>query len=404
MISFGLSDDQAMLQETVRKFAAEELRPNLRAFEKARGVPDDLRRRFHDLGLALVDVPEAAGGMGMGLTTAVLAHEELAWGDPGAAVALWSVGHLPAALVELATSDQAAKLLDRFSGPGAAMKRGALAWSEVGKSLPEAGFATTARKDGDHWILDGEKSFVLNGGVADLYVVFAQIDATAGWKGIGAFAVEGSNPGVTLGVRAEWLGLETAHAASVRFSGCRVDDDARLAGAVATEPAHAARRMFARIAIANAARQVGLARASYESALAYTQDRVAFGKPVAHFQSISFELADMAMEVESARWMVWRAAAEVDKGAKTALASVAMAATHANELGWSVADDGVQLLGGAGFVQDYPAEKWLRDSKTLALIGGTDEANRLVVGHAAMGKHDDLGAGLPASWIQPVVS
>jgi alkylation response protein AidB-like acyl-CoA dehydrogenase len=404
MISFGLTEDQAMLQETVRKFAADELRPRLREYEKARGVPAELERRFHELGLTLVDVPEAAGGMGMGMTTAVLAHEELAWGDPGAAVALWTVGHLPAALLELGTAEQAARLLDRFSGPGAASRRGAVAWSEVGKQLPEIGFTTVARADGDHWILDGEKSFVLNGGIADVYVVFAQIDVAAGWKGIGAFVVEGSNPGLTMGARAEWLGLETAHAASIKLNACRVGPDARLVGAAVTEPVAAARRMFARIAVVNAARQVGLARASYESALAYTQERVAFGKPVAHFQSVSFELAEMATEVESARWMVWRAAAELDKGAKTALTSVAMAATHANELAWHVADDGVQLLGGAGFVQDYPAEKWMRDAKTLALVGGTDELSRLVVAQAALGKHDELAAGLPASWIQPVVS
>jgi alkylation response protein AidB-like acyl-CoA dehydrogenase len=397
MITFGLSDDQQLVQETVHKFAAEELRPRLRELERARGVPEELQRRFDELHLQRIDVPEAAGGMGMGLASAVLAHEELAWGDPGAALALWSVGHVPAALLELATPEQAARLL-------ATVKRGALAWSEMGKSLPEAGFATTAKRDGDHWVLDGEKAFVLNGGIADLYVVFAQIDAAAGWKGIGAFVVEGSNPGVTDGTRAEWLGLETVHAATVLFSGCRVPEAARLAGAAITEPVAGARRMFARIAVTNAARQVGLARASFEHALAYTQDRVAFGKPVAHFQSISFDLAEMAMEVDAARWMVWRAATELDKGAKTALVSAAMAAAHANELAWQVADDGVQLLGGAGFVQDYPAEKWLRDTKTLALIGGSDELHRLVAAQAALGKHDELAHGLPVSWIQPVVS
>ncbi len=405
MISFALSEDQQLLQETVRKFAADELRPNLRAYEKARGVPDELLRRFHELGLALVDVPEAAGGMGMGLSTAVLAHEELAWGDPGAAVALWTVGHVSAALLELGTPEQASRLLARFAGgPGAAQKRGALAWSETGKHLPEAGFATTARPDGDGWIIDGEKSFVVNGGIADLYVVFAQVEAAAGWKGVAAFAVEGGNPGVKPGTRCEWLGLETVHAASVRFTGCRVGAAPRLAGAGLADPVNATRRMFARIALQNAARQVGLARASFEVALEYTQDRLAFGKPVAHFQSVSFELAEMATEVDCARWMVWRAAAEIDKGAKTALTSAAMAATHANELAWHVADDSVQLLGGAGFVQDFPVEKWMRDTKTLALFGASDELHRLVVASAAIGKPHEFGVDLPASWIQPVVS
>jgi alkylation response protein AidB-like acyl-CoA dehydrogenase len=404
MLSFELSEDQAMLQETVRKFAVDELRAKLREYEKARGVPDDLRRRFHELGLLLVDVPEAAGGMGMGTLTAVVAHEELAYGDPGAALALWNVSSLPAAVLELGTPEQASKLLARFGAADGWKKRGALAWTDAGKgkALPEVGFATTARKEGDGWVLDGEKAFVVNGGVADLYIVFAQVDATAGWKGIAAFAVEGANPGVAAGARSEWLGLETAHAGSVKLTACRVGDDARLAGAA--DPVLAARRLFARIGIVNAARQVGLARASYELALSYTQERIAFGKPVAHFQAISFTLAEMAMEVEAARWMVWRAAVDFDRGAKGALVAAAMASTQANELAWRIADNGVQLLGGAGFVQDYPAEKWMRDSKALALCGPPDQLNQLTVAAEALGKPEEFGVMLPVSYLQPVVS
>jgi acyl-CoA dehydrogenase len=156
------------------------------------------------------------------------------------------------------------------------------------------------------------------------------------------------------------------------------------------------RRFFARAQLATAARQVGLARASYETALAYTQDRLAFGKPVAHFQAVSFNLAEMHIDVEAARWMVWKAASELDGGAPTALESVAKAAVQANEAAWRVADDGVQLLGGAGFIQDFPVEKWLRDTKALAMIGGTDELAQLAIA--------GLGNGLPENGIQPVVT
>jgi alkylation response protein AidB-like acyl-CoA dehydrogenase len=402
MLSFALSEDQQMLQETVRKFAADELRPVARALEKARAVPADLQRRFAELGLVLVDAPEAAGGMGLGLTTAVLAHEELAWGDPGAAVALWSPSGVVAAALELGTPEQAKALLARWNGPGAATARGALAWSESGKGLPEVGFATTARPDGDGWILDGAKSFVVNAGIADVYVVFAQIDAAAGWQGLGAFVVDGKAEGLSVGARCAWLGLETVQAGAITLKNVRVPGAARLAGGA--DVVTATRRMFARLAVTNAARQVGLARASYETALAYTQDRTAFGKVVAHFQAVSFTLAEMAMEVDAARWMVWRAAVELDGGAKSALVSAAMASTQANELAWKVADNGVQLLGGAGFVQDYPVEKWMRDTKTLALLSPTDELSRLVVAAQAIGKPDEFGVPLPASWIQPVVS
>ena len=175
------------------------------------------------------------------------------------------------------------------------------------------------------------------------------------------------------------------------LDGVRVDEADRLACDVAR-----LRRFFARAWITTAARQVGLARAAYETALAYTQDRVAFGKPVAHFQAVSFDLAEMHMEVESARWMVWRAAAELDAAAPSAVESAAKALAHANQAAWRVADDAVQLHGGAGYIKDFPVEKWLRDTKTLALIGGSDALAQLVVA--------GIGFGLPESIVQPVVT
>lgn len=399
MISYGLTEDQQMVQETVRKFALDELRPKLREYERAHAIPDELRRKFHELGVSLTEVPEAVGGSGLGTLTAALVNEELGFGDPGAAVALFGAHSVPAALLELGDEAQQKRLLARFVNDG--KKLGAVAWSESGKALPEQGFATTARRDGDAWVIDGEKAFVVNGGRADLHVVFAQVDAAAGWKGIAAFAVEGSNPGVSAGKACAWLGLETVHASSVVFKGCRVADADRLAGG---DPITGARRFFARVALANAARQVGLARASYDTALAYTQDRTAFGKVVAHFQAVSFNLAEMAMELDSARWMVWRGAVAFDTNAPDALALVAKAATHANAVAWRIADDGVQLHGGAGFVQDYPVEKWMRDTKTLAMLAPSDQLHQLVVAADAIGKPDEFGVALPASWIQPVVS
>jgi alkylation response protein AidB-like acyl-CoA dehydrogenase len=394
MISFAVTEDQELVRETVRKFAADEIRPRLRELERD-GVPGDLRDRFAALGLSLVDVPEAMGGLGLDAFTACLVHEELAFGDPGAAVALWGPGFVPEAVMELAAPGQGARILAPFAGPAGARRRGAVAWSEPGKGS-ETGFATRARRDGDGWIVDGDKVHVVNGDGADTLIVFAQVDGAGdGWGGVGAFLVDGAAPGP----RAAWLGLETVPVAPVAVRGCRAE---RLAGAA--DVVVALRRMFARIALVTAARQIGLARASYEHALAYTQDRVAFGKPVAHFQAIAFTLAEMHMDVESARWMLWRAAAELDAGSAGALATVARAAVHANDAAWRVADNGVQLLGGAGFIQDFPAEKWLRDTKALALMGMTSEGHRLSVAAAAVGQPDAFGPGLPSPWIQPVVT
>src|SRR6185312_6983510 len=157
--------------------------------------------------------------------------------------------------------------------------------------------------------------------------------------------------------------------------------------------------VFARAMVINAARQVGLARAAYEFALEYTQDRKAFGKPVAHFQSIAFTLADMAMDVDAARWMVWRAATQLDKGDWS---STVAAAAHANEAAWRVADNGVQLLGGAGYVKDYPVEKWLRDTKALALFAPPSEIAELVAAGFELGHHvSGEGHSLPSTAMQP---
>jgi alkylation response protein AidB-like acyl-CoA dehydrogenase len=375
MISFGLEEDQLLIQETVRKFAAEELRPKLRELEKS-GVPDALRRLFDETGLGLEDV---------GLTTAVLAHEELAFGDPGAAVALSAPFEGARAIAALADETQT----QRFAGRGAAV-----CWSE--RKAPLDGFSTVARRADGGWALTGKKAFVVGAADAELHLVFAQLEgaeAANGWDGIGAFVVERGNPGLRVGDKHALLGLEAVAAHEVVLESCRVSDGNRLLGGGAFQERVAL--LFKRVMLLNAARQVGLARAAYEFALAYTQERKAFGKPVAHFQSIAFTLADMAMDVDAARWMVWKAATELERGQWTATAA---AAAHANEAAWRVADNGVQLLGGAGYVKDYPVEKWLRDVKALALFAPPTELADLTLAGVELGQPM---SGLPSTAIQP---
>jgi alkylation response protein AidB-like acyl-CoA dehydrogenase len=397
MISFALEEDQQIIQETVRSFARDVVRPNYRAWERARGVPAEARRRFHELGLGLLDVPEALGGGGAGMVTAALVQEELAWGDPGAAVALWAPHTAAAALCELGDAAQVGSLLARLEAPE---RLGAVAYSE--RNGPLAGFGTVAERRGDAWVLRGHKAFVVNGGRAELTVVFAQIEPGRGWDGVGVFVVPAGTPGLREGARHELLGLETVPVSEVVLEDCVVPEALRLRGG--DNLAASFTRWLGRVALTTAARQVGLARASYEYALEYTQERKAFGKPVAHFQSIAFALAEMLMDVEAARWMVWRAAASYDRGPSGApdWGLVAQAAVHANEAAWRVADQGVQLLGGAGYIQDYPAEKWLRDTKALALLGPTDQLAQLAVAGAELGQ--TLDTVWPSLAIQPLVS
>jgi acyl-CoA dehydrogenase len=390
MISFALEEDQQLIQDTVRKFAAESIRPHMREWEKTHELPEELRKQFHELGLSLLDMPEAVGGQGAGLVTAALVHEELAFADPGAAVAVWAPHLAAQAILALGDEEQQKRFLARFADTQAHARLGAVAWADQKPVLE--GFTTTAKKDGDGWILDGHKAFVVNGGKADLTVVFAQLEGTSGWKEIAAFVVEAGTPGLNAGERHALLGLEAVHASELVLAGCRVPDANRLRGKIAD----GVKTMFVRWSVVNGARQVGLMRAAYEFALEYTQERKAFGKPVAHFQSIAFTLAEMAMDVESARWMVLRGASELEKG--NPLPAVE-ACAHANEAGWRVADNGVQLLGGAGYVKDYPVEKWMRDTKTLALFQPTSEIAQLSVASAEL--EHAVGTGLPSAAIQP---
>ncbi|HWE29245.1 MAG TPA: acyl-CoA dehydrogenase family protein [Polyangia bacterium] len=379
MISFGLEEDQQIIQETVRKLAAEELRPKMRAFEKS-GVPDSLRRRFDEMGLGLDEVA---------LSTSVLVHEELAFGDPGAAVALSAPYDGNRALVALADDAQRA----RFCG-----KATAICYSE--RKAPLDGFSTVAKRVDGGWALTGKKAFVVGAATAELHLVFAQLEGAEqrdGWDGIGAFVVERGNPGLRVGEKHALLGLEAVAAHEVVLESCKVADGNRLLGGGAL--VERINHIFARAMVINAARQVGLARAAYEFALEYTQERKAFGKPVAHFQSIAFTLADMAMDVDAARWMVWRAATELEKGHWS---STVAASAHANEAAWRVADNGVQLLGGAGYVKDYPVEKWLRDTKALALFAPPSEVAELMLAGDVLGHHISGDPnGLPSTALQP---
>jgi len=368
MISFSPSEDQKLIQDTVRDLAAAQLRPRIREAEAAGKLPDDVARSIHEMGLTTLSLPESCGGQGLALVTAVIAEEELAWGDAAAALAAPGPGAAAYALLEVGDDAQQRKWLLPFSGADGWKRRGALAWSEAGV-FADGAMKTTARKDGTDWVLDGKKTFVVNGGIADVTVVVAQIDPAAGWRGLGAFVVAADNPGLRAGNRQRTLGLDAVHFGEVVLESCRVPAAARLGDGDLTDRLG---RVFARMALAGAARAVGLSRAAWEVTREYCETRQAFGKPIGHFQAVAFTLADRLMDVDSARWLVWKAASRWD-GGTDARRDVAMAGAHAHEAAMRCADDSVQLHGGMGFMRDVPVEKMMRDAKTLALVGPTVE-------------------------------
>jgi alkylation response protein AidB-like acyl-CoA dehydrogenase len=321
MISFAPEEDERLLAESARSFAADFLRPRLREHEAARAVSEEARRTFHSLGLVGMDLPEELGFGGISLVARALAEEELAAGDLGAAVALDATGL--ACEVLRAFPGQRKRLLTPFLDDP--LRRAALVVGRL--TLGGARAQLLVRIDGDAWAAEGAA-----GAVEDRDV----------------------------------LGIAELPPAVVQVSGGERLGDARAALKAA----------LLRYAGVNSARAVGCARAAFEHALAYAEERTAFGKPIGHFQAIAFLLADMATEIEGARALTWRACRAHDLGAADAPFRLAQARAHSSEMLDFVTSNAVQILGGAGFLQDHPVEKWMRDARVLAQMGLTAEAAR----------------------------
>ncbi len=393
MIAFEPTEDQKLMQDSVAAFA-KGLRTRIREFEAARALPEDVRKTAHELGLGLVAIPEALGGSGLGLMTAVLLEEEVAFGDPAAAFGFGGPGAFGLAVAELAEAEHARALLAPFVGGDGYARFGAVAWGERHACRERPGMVTTATKTDGGWTLRGEKAYVVNADRAEAFVVFAQEDAAKGWGGIGAFVVPRAASGLTVTARETSLGLDVASFGGIALDGVRVSDADRLPGSAA-----AVVRFFAKQALLVAARGVGLARAAFETTREYCEGRRAFGKPIGHFQAVAFTLADRAMDVEASRALVWRAAVAWDSGMSEAeaLLQTARAVAFTHEAAMRCGDDAVQLHGGSGFMRDYPVEKWMRDAKQLQLCALTAEHADQLAAAIELGCPLDLGLVLPSA-------
>jgi alkylation response protein AidB-like acyl-CoA dehydrogenase len=373
MISFEPSEDQKLIVGTVSDFAKQTLAPRVREIEKARGLPEDVRRAVQEMGLAMAAVPEALGGQGLGLLTAVMINEEVAYGDPAAPFGLPGFGSYLIAAQELGSDEQAKVLVAPFADPSGPGAFGAVAWSERKANRERPGLITLAKKSGSGFELTGQKCFVGNAELAQSFIVFAQVDEAAGWNGIGAFVVKKDNPGLRVSARHKTLGLDCGSFGEVTLEGAKVAAADRLEGR--GDFTRATVRFFTKYALLVGARQAGLARLAFDVAREYCDIRRAFGKPIGHFQAVAFTLADRHMEAESTRDLLRRAAWAWDSGKDDSVALLysAQAVAQAHETAMRCADDAVQLHGGAGFMRDVIVEKLMRDAKQMALSGATAE-------------------------------
>ena len=380
-MDFELTEGQRAIQRMVREFAEREVRPAAAEYDERSQFPWDLVRKMGPLGVLGMVVPEAYGGAGMDTVSYALAMEEIARHDGALALTVASHNSLCQGHLLIAGSEaQKRKYLPPLAR-GEVM--GAWGLTEAGSGSDAAAMRTTAAIRGDHWVLNGSKSFITQGSVAQTYVVLVVTDASRATHGISAFIVERGTPGFRPGRPEHKLGLRASDTAQLFFEGARVPRENLLG-----ELHHGFMDTLkvldgGRISIA--AMAVGLARGALEESLRYAGERRQFGRPIAQFQAIQWKLADMATEIEAARLLTLQAAALKDRGRASTRAS-AMAKLFAAEVGMRACAQAVQIHGGYGYLRDFPVERYFRDVKLCEIGEGTSEVQRLVIARQLLGR------------------
>jgi alkylation response protein AidB-like acyl-CoA dehydrogenase len=368
-----LSDDELLLRDSVRSFAGQTIRPLVREMDAAGAIPRRLVDQLFTLGLMGIEIPEADGGSGGRFFHAVIAVEELSAVDPAVAVLV----DVQNTLVINAVRRWASPELARELLPGLASRCvGAYALSEAESGSDAFALKTRAERRDDRYVLHGRKLWITNAAEADLFIVFATVDPAAGHHGITAFAIDRETPGLTVGRKEDKLGIRASSTCEVVLDGCavpatRVLGDVGLGYRIAIETLNEGR-------IGIGAQMIGLARGALDHAIAYTSSRTQFGRPIAEFQGVQFQLARAAAEVESARLLVYNAARLRDAGLPF-IAESAMCKLIASEVAERVASLAVNLYGGAGFVKDSPVEKLYRDAKIGQIYEGTSNLQLLTI-------------------------
>jgi alkylation response protein AidB-like acyl-CoA dehydrogenase len=386
MIGFALSEEERMVQQVAHEFARKEIRPVAGYYDEREETPYDLIKKAAALGFGVT----RDGGFletSSTLLPTILA-EELAWGCAGIALAVNSSGLAAAAIAATGSAAQREQWLPQIASDGNEVHLGAMCLTEPDAGSDVANIQTTAVRDGDEYVLNGEKQFITNGNIADLHVVFATEDRAKGWGGIGAYVIPRGTPGLEAGTTWKKMGIRASHTANVVLNDCRIPVANKLgggggAGGEGAGPGAVGVLMtLERTRPVVGAYALGIGRAAYEYALDYARERVQFGRPIIRNQAISFMLADMAMAVDSARLMVWRAAWMAGAGVPYLGAEGSMAKCFASDMAMKVTVDAVQVLGGQGFMRDHPVEKWVRDAKIFQIFEGTNQIQRLVIGRA----------------------
>ena len=374
-----LTPEQEMIRDTLRHFARERLAPNAAEWERTRTFPREALTELAELGVMGMVVPERWGGAGLDYLSMVLAIEEIAAGH-GATSTIVCVQNSLACGITLNYGNDAQK--ERYLTRLARGEwLGCFCLTEPHTGSDAAALRTTARRDGEHWVLNGAKQFITTGKEGQLAIVFAVTDPSAGKKGISCFLVPTDTPGYIVARLEEKMGQHASDTAQILFENCRIPVENLLGQAGEGYKIALSNLEAGRIAIG--AQSVGMARAAFEAAVGYAKEREAFGVPIAQHQAVLFRLADMATQIEVARQMIWHAASLRDAN-QPCLKEASMAKLFASEMAERVCSDAIQIHGGYGYSTDFPVERIYRDVRVTQIYEGASDIQRLVIGRAVL--------------------
>ena len=373
-LTFEYSETQMMVAESARDFARQYIAPHVNEWDESQEFPVEVFKKAGELGFMGILVPQELGGSGLGYHEYIAIIEEISKVDPAIGLSVAAHNSLCTNhILSFANDEQLARWIPRLaSGEWI----GAWGLTEHNTGSDAGGMNTTARKDGDSWVLNGAKNFITHGISGDVAVVIARTGEKGDSRGMTAFVIEKGTPGFSSGKKEDKLGMRASETAELIFEDCRVPDFNRL-GPVG-EGFIQSMKILDGGRISIAALSLGIAKGAYQAALKYSKERIQFGKPISSFQGISFKLADMATEIEASELLAHKAASLKNEG-KPVTQSSAMAKMYASEACVKIANEAVQIHGGYGYTRDFPVEKFYRDAKLCTIGEGTTEIQKVVI-------------------------
>jgi alkylation response protein AidB-like acyl-CoA dehydrogenase len=373
-MDYFFTEDQQMIRDMAREIAEKKIKPVRAELDEKGEFPHEIMKEFARADLLRVFVPEEYDGMGGGVTEMCIVTEEISRICPGVGATYGANGLAAIPIILYGSEEQKAKFLPRIASGDAFA---AFALTEAGAGSDAAAIKTTAKEVEDSYIVNGTKQFITNGGVADVYSVVVSTDPAKGARGASILVIEKGMPGFDFGKEENKLGIRSSKTTQLIFTDCKVPKENLLGrrglGFII------ALKTFDRTRPGVGAQAVGTAQGAFDEAIAFAKERRQFGKPITAFQGIQFMLADMATQIEAARALVYAAARMIDAGSKNFAAESAMAKLFASDVAMEVTTNAVQIMGGYGYMKEYPVEKFMRDAKILQIYEGTNQIQRDVI-------------------------